>query len=449
MNIVCVYIRADKGVLTTETLPLGIAYISSSLVHAGYNTEMLFINARTDIYKILTAVSSFVLPVPQALFAISVMGENEFSFVKKITSAIKKLFPNAQIIAGGTHVQYMPEIFTVENLNIDALCVGEGETVIKKYVSMLHSGNFEKTDNLWLKQTDGSWLKCARSVFEGNIDALPFPDRTVFKNITVTDTSVVMFSRGCPNNCIFCLNTVFKKNSQGAYVRHRKTENIIAEIKYIQKNYPQTKRIVLNDDTVLNIAELCEVLKGYNDSVPEKIRFTLRLNFLPKLLDENIINCLKAANVDWVQVGFESGCPELRKRLNRPYYTNEQILEFTRGLQKNGIKVELYAMYCHPFETAKTYARTIKWLKEIKADILRYRRMIPFKGTELACYIEKNGIKKLSLIDRLRLRTTLFRVYISYKPFLESLLLLPLATEEDWFGLKTLCVKLYTKVASK
>ncbi|MCL2389355.1 MAG: cobalamin B12-binding domain-containing protein, partial [Elusimicrobia bacterium] len=121
MNIVCVYIRADKGVLTTETLPLGIAYISSSLVHAGYNTEMLFINARTDIYKILTAVSSFVLPVPQALFAISVMGENEFSFVKKITSAIKKLFPNAQIIAGGTHVQYMPEIFTVENLNIDAL----------------------------------------------------------------------------------------------------------------------------------------------------------------------------------------------------------------------------------------------------------------------------------------------------------------------------------------
>ncbi|MCL2389356.1 MAG: radical SAM protein [Elusimicrobia bacterium] len=450
MNVTCVYLRADKSVLRSELLPLGVGYIVSSLKSVGCNTEVLFINLQSDIYKTLSTANK-----PDVV-AISVASREDLLFLGKVMPSIKKLFPKARIIAGGAYVTYSPQEFAVESLMLDALCIGEGDTAIKKYVAMVRNENFEKTDNLWLKQTDGGWLKCTRSVFEENIDALPYPDRAAFDKLLIsTDTNTLILNRGCPNECIYCTSTVFKKASEGKYVRQRKAESIIAEIEDIQKNYQGTSGIILNSDNALsdpqNFFDLLKALKDYNAHAARKIDFTLRFNFLPKLLTENadIVNMMKAAGIHYVMFGLESGCPEVRKRLKRPYYENAQVIKFARELREHKIMTEVYAMYCYPFETRQSYKQTIECLKQIKADTVRYSLMVAPKGTELCEYFENNSVKKLSVVEYFRVRTVLFRVYISYKPFWEVLKKVILGDESGGLGTKSFFVSWLSKMAIK
>jgi radical SAM superfamily enzyme YgiQ (UPF0313 family) len=451
MNVTCVYIRADKSALRTETMPLGIACISAVLKSIGCDTDMLYINAKSDIAELISAQK----PRDPKIFAISAAAWDSLLLLGKLTAEIKKQFPKALVIVGGTWVTLETEQFLDKKFYIDALCIGEGETAMKKYVLMAKQGVFEQTDNLWIKTASG-WLKCDKSVFEENLDAVPFADRTAFdKWIHHTTVHSVYITKGCPNRCIYCLNPVFKKTAQGKFVRYRSPKNIVEEIKQIQKHYPQANKIMLNCDSLSDknyLISLCKALEEYKNISGAQISFMLRINFSPALLDEkdDIAGLIKRAGISNMQLGFESASPEIRKQIKRPHYTNEQIIEFVRRLRVNGIAVEVYAMYCHPFETKASYAQTLENLKAMKADVLRYQYMIPLHKTEAEAYVKSLGkkYKKVNLVDIFRIHTACFRVYISYKPFFESLMLAITERESGdgmGVGLKTPFVNLLKK----
>jgi len=208
----------------------------------------------------------------------------------------------------------------------------------------------------------------------------------------------------------------------------------MSEFEYILKEYPQTQSFMLYAENIASDNErffnLCAALKEFNLKTGKNINYTIILNVTKTFIkNSKIFDAMKEANIKWVMFGFESASKEIRNKLNRPIYDNSDIFKFCRQMKKRNIHTTVYAMYCYPYETNKTYKETVKWLKFFKPDAIGWFWMEPQKGTELynRFFVKKeekynkNSFSKIA--DRWRFITFKFRVYVYYKNLIETMFL--------------------------
>jgi len=443
MKITCVYILShlDPNVNTEESkadsnqkmrasvLPLGISYIAAVLQKAGHDVEIIPFFETSDLNKFSEEVKN------SDFFCLSVTSYDCWKLAQKLISKLKHCFCDKKIIAGGVFVTLSPEEI-IENKNIDAVCIGDGEKAIVEYADCLKN-NFsnKKIDNLFIKQSDGTVLKCDKETFVDNIDSLPFIDRHMWDKWTFDTTQhKVLAERGCPYRCIFCANNRLAHVCSGNYLRYRNINSIMSEFEYILKEYPQTQSFMLYAENIASDNErffnLCAALKEFNLKTGKNINYTIILNVTKTFIkNSKIFDAMKEANIKWVMFGFESASKEIRNKLNRPIYDNSDIFKFCRQMKKRNIHTTVYAMYCYPYETNKTYKETVKWLKFFKPDAIGWFWMEPQKGTELynRFFVKKeekynkNSFSKIA--DRWRFITFKFRVYVYYKNLIETMFL--------------------------
>ena len=449
MHVCCVYIRNNINCshelfhyeLRYDIIPLGISYISSSLKQCGYTTEMLYCNPIN--YK----ESVDIIEKKPDVFAISVVSNSDYDLLEKLVVIFKKKYAEAKIIVGGQHPTLAPNNILL-NENIDAICIGAGEVAIAEYVKQVEKGEYKKTDNLWIKNSDGSITKADKVISIEDLDSIPFPDRKCWERWIHGDYKrhKISVGRGCKNHCIYCSNTMLSIVSNNVYIRHRSIDSILKEINFIVKEYKEVQSIYFDDENILTDKEffkqLCLELKKYNDKLEQKINFSLKINFTPNLLDEDsdIILLMKEANIDWIQFALESGSLEMRRRLNRPYYSNEQIIKFFGKLHEHKMHSMCYVMYCYPFENKKTYLETVECLKKCKPTIIEYSMLMPIENTALYNLLKKIKYPNVSIIDKYRFFTLKWRVYKTYKSYKEALFL---AIEP--FKIFSIIVNLYKK----
>ena len=453
MKICCVYVQAyldynvntneakgsSKGKLRASIIPLAISYISSMLKQHGHNTYAVLFVQGVPLEKNLYDIEK-----DTDIICLAVTSIDCWLYIKSVLSSIKKHCNNVKILVGGPYVTLTPEDI-IQDENVDAICIGEGEYAITEYVDSYQNktlGN-KKIDNLYIKE-NGKLLKCDKSVFIEDINSLPYPDRHMWDNWTFDlQQHKVLTERGCPYRCIYCANHKLAKASQGRYLRHRDPLDIVNEIKELKKDYPQTNSIMLYSENAASDIEhfisLCRELKKYNDILQEKINYTIILNVTKNLVrNKEVFDAIKEANIKWVMFGFESASKDIRKRINRPDYDNKDILKFCNEMRKRKIHITVYAMLCYPYETRKSYFETVRWLRYFRADAVGWFFMEPPKNTELyrRLVVNKEDEKKqtfwFKLINRWYFITLKFRVYVTYKPFIETVFL---STEQ--FGLFT------------
>lgn len=444
MKICCVYVQAyldynvntneakgsNKGKLRASIIPLGISYISSLLKQHGHNTyAVLFVQGvplERNLYDIEQDTD---------LVCLSITSADCWLYIEPILSKIKQHCNKVKIIAGGPIVTLTPEDI-IQNENLDAICIGEGEKAIVEYADSYQNNTLgnKEIDNLYIRE-NGKLIKCKKSLFIDNIDELPYPDRHMWdKWVFDLQQHKVLTERGCPYRCAYCANHKLAQASQGKYLRHRTPSEIINEIKYLKKEYPQTNSIMLYSENAASNIEhfinLCRELKKYNDILESKINYTIILNVTKKLVEnKEIFTAIKEANIKWVMFGFESASKEIRKKINRPDYDNKDILKFCNKMRKNKIHTTVYAMLCYPYETKKSYFETVRWLRYFRADAIGWFFMGAPKNTELyrMLVINKEEENKktfwFDLLNKWYFITLKFRVYITYKPFVEAFFL--------------------------
>lgn len=425
MHVCCIYIRVDiqdagefaHRKIRYELLPLGISYISSCLKNAGYTTELMY--CTPYIYN--KGFTKFIEKEPQ-VFAISITGDNDYKLAVKIIDVLKKEYKNSKIIIGGPIVTINAEEIVDKLKNIDAMCLGAGEKAIVEYVSQVEKGEYKKTDNLWIK-TERDVIRCDRVLSIENLDELPYPDRLGWKKwVYFTKIQQVLVARGCIYNCVFCANGALRNSSYNKLFRERNLQEIIKEIDYLVKEFKDVEEIKLISENMLANTEqfrkLCLALKEYNNKLDKKLSFNIKLNFTSNLLnkDKDIIYLMKDAGFKWLRFSLESGSFEIRKKLKKPPFTNEQIIEFFRVLNQLDFITLCYVMYCYPFETKETYLQTIDCLKKCKPTYIGKQILHSIKHTELEKILNKQKYKKINFVDKFRFYTLSWRAYLSYKP---------------------------------
>jgi radical SAM superfamily enzyme YgiQ (UPF0313 family) len=169
-----------------------------------------------------------------------------------------------------------------------------------------------------------------------------------------------MTSRGCPFNCRFCSNAPL----WGRIVSRRSAENIMQEINYLTKQFPNIKLIYFADDEFIfdnqNVIKLCKLMIDKN----LKIKWHCAGGRVTSI-NEELVSWMKKAGCISIGLGIESGSPEMLKRMNK-MQTIPQIVQAVKICKKYGLKPNPLLLVGFPGETSKSVNETIALLKTLK-----------------------------------------------------------------------------------
>jgi radical SAM superfamily enzyme YgiQ (UPF0313 family) len=380
MNVLIIYPVTPPEIFRVE-FNIGIASISACLKKAGHKTSLLCI-WKFEEDKVEEKIKNF----NPKLIAFSTVSD-QFELTKEI---VKFIHANHKIpiIIGGTHAMVAPEE-CIELDGVIGVCIGEGEEAIVELANYIEKEeDYSKVRNFWIKK-DGKIIKNPQRPLIKDLDALPFPDRELFKGYIDTSNEIeFMGARGCPYQCSYCINKVLQ-NSYGiaGFVRYRSVDNLIKEIKEVLSKY-RSPKILFHDDTfTLNKKWLSEFAEKY----PKEIRLPYIANGRVETLNEDIIQLLKSSGCIELKIGVESGNEKIRREVLKRNMSNEQIINAFRLCRKYGILATSFNMIGIPGESEKEIKDTIELNKKIKPFRMGVSIFRPYKGTELYNLCKKNG----------------------------------------------------------
>jgi len=330
MKIVFVETPSPWLVRRDMHVPLGPLYLATILKREGYDVR-------------------FARPAKKEDFAdfrdadIICMSGTTLEYPMNVECAVwtREHFPDIKIFIGGSHATAMYQD-VVCNKSFNAVCVGEGESVILDMVRDV------KRDEL-------------KSIYFSNgltedLDAIPFPDRTLIegdygRNIFVNRKSYnsrgsesLVTSRGCSFNCAFCAT----HSMWNGRTRYRSIENIISEIKQIVESTGRKQFGLWDDNLTLNrkrCLELCEAFK--------ELGIIWRCLVRADKLAPEICEAMALAGCREIWPGIESGDQRVLDFLDK-HIDTEKMLEGCRNAKKAGLKIKVLFMMGTPGERADT-----------------------------------------------------------------------------------------------
>jgi len=214
---------------------------------------------------------------------------------------------------------------------------------------------------------------------------LPSPDFTCFvgyKDITVYPLST---SRGCPNNCSFCVVHMVSSTKW----RPRKPDACVMELIEAKKMLSNLISVsVYDDNPMVKTEHIKEFLNLYID---KNIDMPLTIvNTRADRLDKELILLLKKAKCTSIALGVESGCPEVFQQIGKGE-TLEDIKRAAKLIKKHNISLCLCFVIGLPGDTFEKTKWSIKLASELKADHVYWNMIAPYRGTRVRDWYEQHG----------------------------------------------------------
>jgi anaerobic magnesium-protoporphyrin IX monomethyl ester cyclase len=361
---------------------LGIMWLSACLKKAGHETELFIEDAEP---KFLAKAIAYK---PDLVAFSCITGSQDW--VVEAARQIKRK-SNPFIVVGGPHPTHFPEM--INHPEIDAVCIGEGETAIVELADKLSLGkDITKIKNLWVKK-DGKVHKNQLGPLITDLDSLPFPDRGLFYKYDVIRNNPqkrFLSTRGCPYQCSFCYNITMQEMHKGLgpWVRRRKAGYLIQEILEVKRKY-RLKTVYFEDDTFdLDKKWIKEFLMMYREHVKLPFIALIRANHQ----DEETVRDYKRSGCYRLFFGVESGDENYRNNVLKKNLTDAQIINAARLFKKYKIKFKTYNMMGLPNETVDMAFKTVELNSRIGTDYPWCSIFQPYPGTHLASYAMDCGL---------------------------------------------------------
>jgi anaerobic magnesium-protoporphyrin IX monomethyl ester cyclase len=347
---------------------LGIAYVASSLRAAGHEVVLLDGKlAYLDVAEIVEGVRSS----QPDLVGITCMTV-EFPRAAEIARRIKENDPRVPVVVGGAHVNAVGRQALEEGTGFDFACVGEGENLACELADALER-SAEPSGIPGLVSRHGAELVTAPPRQPpADYDVLPFPAWDLFRP---TDTLPLITHRGCPFRCVFC------SHNSGFKPRYRTPANVLAEIGEILERY-RPSRIRIEDETFgLHMGRTKAILAGILDrGFHRHVRFSAQTRV--DRVDDEFIRLLKTANFELLELGVESGNPDMLRAIEKGI-TLEQVEHAVALAKEHGLRVWCKFILGHPHETHGTIRDTIDFIARLNPHQLSVSIMTPFPGTPI------------------------------------------------------------------
>jgi len=302
-----------------------------------------------------------------------------------LAEAVKRLFPDVVIIAGGPHVTAAPRDTMTRFPALDIAVVGEGEATIAELLLALQNGSDLSSVSGIICRSGSDLIDTGRRPLIASLDSLPFPAWELLEGfperylpapfkVKSLPAATLVSSRGCPNSCIFCDRSVF-----GSSGHAHSAEYIVKQVTELHLRYG-IREFSFEDDTFITfkkrLVSICEQL------------ISLKLGITWTCLGR--VNHVSAENLDlmrragcWqISFGIESGCQDILNLVNKGI-SLDQVRHAVRLSRKAGIKTKGFFIIGHPGETENTLSMTQKFALELPLNDISVSLMTPFPGSEL------------------------------------------------------------------
>jgi len=294
---------------------------------------------------------------------------------------LKRSLPSSYILLVGTHPSALPEeTLKISGGGVDAIAIGEYDVTVSELAQTI-SGKRDPNDIAGLYTRKG--FTPARKHLE-DLDILPFIS-SIYKRFldindyyfAASDHPMVMMitGRGCPYGCFFC---VYPQTMHGKKYRQRSARNVVDEFKYVRKELPRVREIVIEDDTFTvdtkRVREICRLL--IEENVRMKWSCNVRVN-----LDLETMRLMKKAGCRLLIVGYESGSQKVLDGMKKKIRL-EESRSFAENARKAGLLVHGCFMVGNPGETKETMRQTFDFAVELDCDSAQFYPLYIYPGTE-------------------------------------------------------------------
>lgn len=365
--------------------PLGVCYVAATCEQAGHNVRILdYIVRRYTREKLAAELDEFI---PDVVGATSVT--MNFKGAAAIMQDVKRHNPAIVTMMGGPHVSYDWANTLKHYPEIDLIVVGEGEATLRELLPVIRDRSaWEKVKGIVFRK-DGQAFFTGKRDFIEDLDTLPVPARhllPVSRYLALGFPVSIITSRGCPNQCIFCLG----RRMVGSKVRYRTPQLIVDEIENII-SYGFT-RINIADDLFTSDKERVRAFCGEIKRRSIKITWTAfaRVN----TVDSEVLGIMREAGCDTVSFGIESGNAEMLKRIKKGI-TLDQAVKAVQACKESGIYAHASFMIGLPGESPETIADSSAFAEKLGIDY-GFHLLAPFPGTTLREEKDKYDIELLT-----------------------------------------------------
>ncbi|NLE76375.1 MAG: radical SAM protein, partial [Chloroflexi bacterium] len=241
---------------------------------------------------------------------------------------------------GGPHATFFPEMIEEDDL-VDGLCIGEGEEALVELADALQAGTWRPDVLNWHFRVNGEIVRNPVRPYVADLDALPLPDRALVYDVDAATRGSKLkhfiTSRGCPYDCTYCFNHALADiyRGKGRRVRQRSLDSVFAEINATRAEYPLEFVGFLDDTFILFREWIDEFARRY----PREIGLPFFCNVRANLVDQWIVDRLKAAGCASVGMGIETGDDRLRNEILKRNLTKEQVISSCQMFRQAGIQV--------------------------------------------------------------------------------------------------------------
>ena len=334
------------------------------------------------------------------LIAFSIMSPHWYP-MEPYFEELKKIMPDLPVCIGGYQAMLSQEQ-TIENPNVDYICVGDGEYAIGNIVQHLRGSKDGPADGMWEKLSDGSIYETEPHQI-GDLEALPFPDYEIFSKedgFNDVNSSIfgpkgklvlpVMTGRGCPYRCTYCCNTPILEGwkTKKTFLRKYQPEAMVDELIRLRDQY-NVGYFEFWDELFLSNLKF---VNAFFEIYKEKIRLPFSINSRVEVMNEGFCKTAADAGCHTIWFGIESGDEEYRsKRLGRKM-KNQQVIEAAANCKEAGINRLTFNIVGMPLETAGNMRQTLELNKAIAPEHFFFFPYIPLRGTPLYNTAKEEGL---------------------------------------------------------
>jgi anaerobic magnesium-protoporphyrin IX monomethyl ester cyclase len=309
---------------------------------------------------------------------------------EEILKHLKGDYEEIKTMLFGLHPSALPER-TLNETTADYVCQGEGFVTLPKLLSALKQKETGKLDinGLWYKN-DGHIIANARPPVLKNLDSLPRPawDLLPMKNyrahtwhcfddLTRRQPYAVLYTNlGCPFTCTFCcINSLFGVNT----IRYRGIEKIIEELDFLVTNYGIRNIKIIDEMFAINenrVVELCDRI------VERKYDLNMWAYARVNTVTEKMLEKMKAAGINWLAYGFESGSKRVIEDSSKGYKT-EMVDKVVSMSYAMGFHICANYIFGLPEDDHDTMMDTFKLMLDINAEWANIYCAMAYPGSHL------------------------------------------------------------------